>query len=189
VELRYYLGQAHYRSGIEYSPAALDEAVTAYRRIEGFVTRAAELTGPQHPASGGPAAAPGLPGAVPAEFAAALDDDLGVPQALAVVHEAMKEGNNALASGDKEAVAASLATVRVMLGVLGLDPLSRPWAGGGDSDLRGVVDALVEVALDQRQAARARKDYPAADAIRESLHAAGVVIEDTPQGPRWEIKR
>jgi cysteinyl-tRNA synthetase len=73
--------------------------------------------------------------------------------------------------------------------VLGLDPLARPWTGGGDDDLRGVVDALVEVALEQRQAARDRKDYPAADAIRDGLYAAGVLIEDTPQGPRWEIKR
>jgi cysteinyl-tRNA synthetase len=185
VELRYYLGQAHYRSQIDYSPAALDEAVTAYRRIEGFVTRAAELTGTQ--ASGGQATAPGA--AVPEEFAAALDDDLGVPQALAVVHEAMKEGNNSLASGDKEAVAASLATVRVMLGVLGLDPLCSPWAAGGGGDLRGVVDALVRVALGQREAARARKDWDAADEIRDSLNAAGVLIEDTPQGPRGVIKR
>jgi cysteinyl-tRNA synthetase len=190
VELRYYLGQAHYRSHIEYSPDALDEAVTAYRRIEGFVTRAAELTGTLHQASDGQATAPEATRAgVPADFADALDDDLAVPQALAVVHEAMKEGNSALASGDKEAVAASLGTVRVMLGVLGLDPLSRPWADGGDDDLRGVVNALVEVALDQRQAARDRKDWEAADAIRESLRAAGVVIEDTPQGRRWEIKR
>jgi cysteinyl-tRNA synthetase len=185
VELRYYLGQAHYRSHIEYSPAALDEAVTAYRRIEGFITRAAELTGSQ--AGGELAAAPGA--AAPEEFAAALDDDLGVPQALAVVHEAMKEGNNALASGDKEAVAASLAAVRVMLGVLGLDPLASPWAGGGGDDLRPVVDALVRVALGQRQAARARKDFEAADEIRDGLNAAGVLIEDTPDGPRWEIKR
>ena len=182
VELRYYLGQPHYRSMIEYSPEALEEAVTAYRRIEGFVTRAAELAGTQDTPPSGAGAA------MPAEFVAALDDDLAVPQALAVVHDAVRHGNNALAAGDKEAVAASLATVRVMLGVLGLDPLSPPWAGGGADDLRGVVDALVMVALDQRQAARDRKDYRAADAIRDGLQAAGIVIEDTPQGPRWEIK-
>ena len=190
VELRYYLGQAHYRSSIEYSPSALEEAVTAYRRIEGFVTRAAELAETPQQARDERAVAPDATRAgVPVAFADALDDDLGVPQALAVAHEVMKKGNNALASGDKEAVAASLATVRAMLGVLGVDPLSPPWAGGGDSDLRDVVDALVEVALDQRQAARGRKDWEAADAIRESLEAAGVFIEDTPQGPRVEIKR
>jgi cysteinyl-tRNA synthetase len=193
VELRYYLGQAHYRSGIEYSPAALDEAVTAYRRIEGFVTRAVELTGPQ-PVVADWALVPDISSGKAAykraadAFTDALNDDLGVPRALAVAHEMIRHGNHALASGDKETVAASLATVRVMLGVLGLDPLSPPWAGGG-GDLRDVVDALVTVALDQRQAARDRKDYEAADAIRDALGAAGVLIDDTPQGPRWEIQR
>jgi len=184
VELRYYLGQAHYRSNIEYSPDALDEAVTAYRRIEGFVTRAAELSGDaQDPAAAGR-------DAMPPAFAAALDSDLGVPQALAAMHETIRDGNNALAAGDTVTVAAALAQVRAMLGVLGLDPLSREWAtAGGDHDLRAVVDALVDVALGQRQAARDRKDYQAADAIRDRLHAAGVLIEDTPDGPRWTIKR
>jgi cysteinyl-tRNA synthetase len=181
VELRYYLGQAHYRSGIEYSPEALAEAVAAYRRIENFVTRAAEVAGP------GDA---GAPGALPAAFVGALDDDLGVPQALAVVHEEVRAGNNALAADDSDEVSARLSVVRAMLGVLGLDPMAEPWASRSDSDdLHPVVSALVTVALAQRQAARERKDYAAADAIREDLHAAGVLIEDTPQGPRWELKR
>ena len=189
VELRYYLGQAHYRSHIEYSPAALEEAVTAYRRIEGFVTRAAELTA-GHPAGEGQAPEPLGTNWIPATFTAALDDDLGVPQALAVIHDWVRDGNNALASADAEVAWQSLQTVRAMLGVLGLDPLASPRAGGGaDHDLREVVDALATVALDQRQAARDRKDWQAADAIRDQLEAAGVFIEDTPQGPRWEIKR
>jgi len=183
VELRYYLGQVHYRSNIEYSPAALEEAVAAYRRIEGFVTRAAELTGDAQDPAGGR-------DALPPAFAAALDDDLAVPQALAVVHETVRDGNNALAAGDTVAAAAALAQVRAMLGVLGLDPLSPEWAAGrADHELRDVVDALVGVALEQRQAARDRKDYQSADAIRDQLHAAGVLIEDTPEGPRWTIKR
>ena len=127
---------------------------------------------------------------VPAAFAGALDDDLSVPQALAVLHETVRAGNNALAAGDTAAVAARLAEVRAMLGVLGLDPLAEPWADAGSGDdLRTVVDVLVGVALAQRQAARERKDYAAADAIRDGLQEAGVVIEDTPQGPRWELKR
>jgi len=184
VELRYYLGQVHYRSNIEYSPEALDEAVTAYRRIEGFVVRAGELTGDtQDPAGVGR-------DALPPAFAAALDNDLGVPQALAVVHETIRDGNNALAAGDDVAVAAALAQVRAMLDVLGLDPLAANWAtAGADDDLRAVVDALAKVAIDQRQAARDRKDWQAADAIRDSLYAAGVLIEDTPDGPRWTVKR
>ena len=185
VELRYYLGQAHYRSAMEYSPEALAEAVAAYRGIEGFVVRASELAGA--PGAAGRGAAP----AWPEEFAAALDDDLGVPQALAVLHATVREGNNALAAGDAEATAAALAPVRAMLGVLGLDPLAEPWASrGADDDLREVVNALVKGALAERQAARDRKDWSAADEIRDRLRAAGVLIEDTPDGEsRWELKR
>ncbi|MCY9786128.1 cysteine--tRNA ligase [Nocardiopsis sp. EMB25] len=177
VELRYYLGQAHYRSAIDYSEEALREAAAAYQRIEGFLTRAVEVTGEVAPAEG-----------VPAGFAAALDDDLGVPQALAVVHGHVREGNTALAAGDKDRVAELAAELRAMLGILGVDPLSEQWAGG-DAGLREVVDALVAVALEQRQAARGRKDYAAADAIRDQLAEAGVVVEDTPQGPRWDLRR
>jgi cysteinyl-tRNA synthetase len=189
VELRYYLGQVHYRSEIDYSPEALGEAATAYRRIEGFVTRAMQLL------EAGPEAAPLEPsaGSLPGPFAAAMDDDLGVPQALAVVHETVRLGNSALAAGDRADVEKKLAEVRGMLAVLGLDPLAPPWAAGpgGSSaaDLTPVVDALVGVALEQRQSARQRKDYAAADAIRDRLQDAGILVEDTPRGPRWELKR
>ncbi len=213
VELRYYLGQAHYRSDIEYSADALDEAVAAYARIEGFLIRAGELVGEAarrgpvshagHPGAGterlgAAGAGAGLPGAgaglplassLPSAFTAALDDDLGVPQALAVVHEAVREGNTALAAADVAGTAKQSASVLAMLAVLGLDPFAAPFAGEAGSGLRDVVDALVGVALAQRQAARARKDYQAADAIRDQLHAAGVVVEDTPAGPRWELAR
>ncbi|WP_017585758.1 cysteine--tRNA ligase [Nocardiopsis ganjiahuensis] len=177
VELRYYLGQAHYRSTIDYSEAALQEAATAYQRIEGFLTRAVEVLGTVTPAAG-----------VPAEFAEALNDDLGVSQALAVVHGHVREGNTALGSGAKERAQELASELRTMLGVLGLDPLGEQWSGGGDQGLSEVVDALVAVALEQRQAARGRKDYAAADAIRDQLAEAGVVVEDTPQGPRWDLR-
>jgi cysteinyl-tRNA synthetase len=183
AELRYYLGQAHYRSGIDYSPEALAEAAAGYRRIEGFVTRAAEAG---HAA--GPIAPPSA-GELPAAFAAAFDDDLGVPQALAVVHEAVTEGNSALAAGDAAGAAKQAAAVRGMTAVLGLDPLDGHWTGSSDEGLRTVVDALVTVALGQRQAARERKDYAAADAIRDGLTEAGIAVEDTPRGPRWELRR
>ena len=193
AELRYYLGQAHYRSEIEYSAEALAEAVAAYRRIEGFVTRAAETTGPAGYHDGAVAPAGEHPGpetgTLPAPFAAALDDDLGVPQALAIVHEAVTDGNSALAAGDAAGAAKHLAAVRAMLAVLGLDPLAAPWSAGGGDSLRAVVDALAGMALEQRQAARERKDFTAADAIRDRLLAAGIVIEDTPHGPRWELGR
>ncbi|MFI7696822.1 cysteine--tRNA ligase [Nonomuraea sp. NPDC049655] len=175
VELRYYLAAPHYRSSIEYSEEALLEAAAAYQRIEGFVTRAAEVI---HDVD---ADAP-----LPQAFADALDDDLGTPQALAVVHEVVREGNVALSRGDKEAIARLLAETQNMLDVLGLDPRSPQWRGSG-SDLSPVVDALVAVALEQRKAARARKDYAAADAIRDQLAAAGITVEDTPHGARWEL--
>src|ERR1700730_2903691 len=185
AELRYYLGQAHFRSEIDYSPDALAGPAAAYRGIEGFVTRAAEA---------GPATDPGpaIPGAaaLPPRFSAAMDDDLGVPQALAVVHEAVTEGNTALAAGDVAGAAKQAADVRAMMSVLGLDPLDEHWSGpGGDQGLRPVVDALVGVALRQRQAGRDRRDYAAADAIRDGLLAAGIQVEDTPRGPRWELRR
>jgi cysteinyl-tRNA synthetase len=185
AELRYYLGQAHYRSEMEYSPEALAEAAAAYRRIEGFVTRAAEA---------GPAAAVAGPvpsvGALPAAFTAAMDDDLAVPQALAVVHEAVTEGNSALAAGDVAGAVKQAEAVRGMMSVLGLDLLDEHWTGAaGGEGLRPVVDALVTVALRQRQAARDRKDYAEADAIRDGLLDAGILVEDTPRGPRWELRR
>ncbi|UCM88771.1 cysteine--tRNA ligase [Streptomyces marincola] len=180
VVLRYYLGTPHYRSTIEYSQEALAEAEAAFGRIEGFLQRAVEQSGDIAPAA-----------SVPEEFAAAMDEDLGVPQALAAVHTTVRQGNAALAEGDRESAALLGARVRAMLGVLGLDPLAAPWAGAEagarGAELSGVVDTLARLVLAQRQAARERKDYATADAIRDGLKAAGLVIEDTPNGPRWEL--
>ena len=119
-----------------------------------------------------------------------MDDDLGTPAAIAAIHDAVREGNTALADGDDQAVAGTLGSVRAMLGVLGLDPLDPQWAtGGSDEQLTRATDGLVSLALEQRQAARARKDFAAADAIRDQLTSLGVSVEDTPQGPRWELTR
>jgi cysteinyl-tRNA synthetase len=116
-----------------------------------------------------------------------MDNDLETSGALAVVHEAVRAGNAALADGDDDAARVRAAEVRAMLDVLGLDPLDPRWRAGTDDRLHGVVDALVRVTLDARQAARARKDFAAADAIRDQLKAAGVVVEDTAAGPRWTL--
>jgi cysteinyl-tRNA synthetase len=179
VELRYYLIAPHYRSTIEFTDAALAEAGSAYRRIESFIRRAAERVGADSGAR-----------VLCAEFSAALDDDLGTPAAVAAIHETVRQGNTALADRDDAAVAGALGSVRAMLGVLGLDPLDERWAtGGSDERLTQVTDGLVSLALEQRQAARARKDFVAADAIRDQLTTLGVSVEDTPQGPRWELTR
>ncbi len=127
-------------------------------------------------------------GTLCAEFVAAMDDDLSTPKALAAIHDVVREGNQALADGDDAAGKGALGAVRAMLGVLGLDPLDPVWAGtGGGTDLHQVVDSLVAVALEQRQAARVRKDYPASDVIRDQLKQAGILVEDTPHGPRWTL--
>jgi cysteinyl-tRNA synthetase len=175
VEVRYYLISAHYRSTMDYSDEALGEAAAGYRRVEGFLSRAAELVGDAQP------------GELPDAFVRAMDDDLAVPQALAVVHGSVRDGNAALTGGDKAAVAERYGEVRAMLGVLGVDPLSAQWRDERRTDLSAVVDSLVQVALDQRQQARERRDYVAADTIRARLAAAGVVVEDTANGPRWTV--
>ncbi|GAB2942420.1 cysteine--tRNA ligase [Micromonospora polyrhachis] len=185
VELRYYLVAPHYRSRIDYSDESLREAAVAYRRIEGFVRRAAERLGPGE--IGGAEGVEGF-GDLPAAFGAALDDDLNTSAALAVLHDTVRDGNLALADGDDAAAGTALVAVRGMLDILGVDPLDESWSGDGQEDsLRGVVDALIALALEQRTQARARKDWAAADAVRDQLKQAGVVVEDTPQGPRWTI--
>ncbi len=120
------------------------------------------------------------------EFAAALDDDLAVPQALAVLHAGVRAGNALLAAKELPALAATLADVRRMLAVLGLDPASQ-WPGAGGGELRPVVDALVALAVEARADARARKDWAQADGLRDRLAAAGIVLEDTADGVRWRV--
>jgi cysteinyl-tRNA synthetase len=200
AELRYYLVQAHYRSLLEFSQDALEEAVAAYQRIERFVVRASEVLGrlgmgydSGDPADG-PAPADHEQADVPVSFRLAMDDDLGVPSALAAVHACVRDGNQALTASDKAGTRASLVKLRAMLDVLGLDPFAPHWTGSGagsrtGDQLRDVVGALVKLTLQQRDAARARRDYATSDAIRDGLEEIGVVVEDTPEGPRWELKR
>ena len=178
VELRYYLVGPHYRSSIEYSDAALQESVAAYRRIESFVHRVRERIG-----------APG-PGEPAGEFTAALDDDLGTPGALAAVHNAVREGNIALDAGDRSTAERAAGSVRAMTGLLGLDPLDPQWqvADAAADAASGALGILVEDLLAQRQEARARRDFATADAVRARLTAAGVSVEDSADGPVWTLK-
>jgi cysteinyl-tRNA synthetase len=175
--LRYALGAAHYRSQLEWSSTALTDAEAAYGRIETFVRHATEAVGDAEPDLA-------LAQASWEQFAAALDDDLGVPQALAAVHAGVRAGNVLLAAGKLPALAATLAVVRRMLTVLALDPVDQ-WPSTGGGELTGVVDALVALVAEARADARARKDWAQADAIRDRLTAAGIVLEDTPAGVRW----
>ncbi len=175
IELRWYLGSAHYRSMLEFSFEALDESATAFRRIENFLTRAREATG----ALAEPVIAP--------EFAAVMNDDLSVPQGLALISEWLRAGNSALTSGKKDDIATFSAYIRGALGILGCDPYDAAYGSTNSADLTGAVDGLIALLLEQREAARERKDFAAADSIRDRITAMGISIEDTPQGPRWSI--
>ena len=176
IALRYYLIAAHYRSIIDFSEESLAEAAVAFERIEGFVRRATELTGGAEPSLSC------------AEFIEAMDDDLGTPAALAAIQGVVAEGNKALAVGDADAARGALASVRAMLDVLGLDPLAPNWsADAASASADQALGVLVSALLEQRQAARAAKDFATADLVRDQLAAAGIEIEDTPQGPRWSV--
>jgi cysteinyl-tRNA synthetase len=174
IELRYYMVAAHYRSHVEFSFEALSEAASGFQRIEGFLERVGAPTSLET-------------AGLPAAFAGAMDDDLGTPAAVGVIHDVVREGNKALAEGDLETASQRAGEVRAMLGVLGLDPADEHWAAG-TNDLTGVVDALVKGLLEQRAEARANKDFATADSIRDRIQAAGVTIEDTPSGPKWSVE-
>ncbi|WP_448852788.1 cysteine--tRNA ligase [Corynebacterium sp. 335C] len=179
VELRYYLGSAHYRSVLEYSEESLQEAAAGYRRIEGFLARAAKALGEVPVGQWTP------------EFEAAMDDDLGVPRALAEIHNAVRRGNQALASNDRETAARIASEVRAMAAVLGVDPMSEKWAQGGDGGSEKAMHALgvlVGSELETRTEARANKDWATADAVRDRLTQAGIEVTDTADGPTWSLK-
>ena len=174
IELRWYLGSAHYRSMLEFSFEALEESAVAFRRIEAFLDRSIGILGKTPE------------GIIASGFADAMNDDLAVPAALALLSETVKSGNNALVANDLVALEVAVAEVRGTLGVLGCDPLDEAFLGSHPSNT-DAIDGLISLALQQREAARARKDFAASDAIRDQIAALGIVIEDTPQGPRWQM--
>jgi cysteinyl-tRNA synthetase len=173
--VRLYLIQPHYRSTVEYSDDAIAESAAALARIDNFVSRATEVVRPR--------------GAfVPEAFMSAMDDDLGTPAAVAVLHATVRDGNVALEAGHRDQLRTRLAEVTGMLQVLGLNADSPFWAdSGADRQLGTVVDGLVVALLAQRQEARARRDFAAADTIRDALAGLGIVVSDTATGPRWSL--
>src|SRR4051812_6015495 len=168
IELRYYLVAAHYRSHVEFSFEALDEAAVGFRRIESFLERAGTVE----------------PGELPEAFVAAMNDDLGTPAALAVLFDVVRAGNRA------DDPTPQAAQVLAMLDVLGLNPADPAWgpASSDDQRLTDAVDVLVRGLLEQRTRARADKDFATADAIRDQIKAAGIAITDTPDGPTWSLE-
>ena len=177
VELRYYLGSAHYRSVLEYSEDALQEAAAGYRRIEAFLKRAADKFGEIEI------------GDRPEAFDAAMNEDLAVPRALAELHNAVRAGNQLLADGDDARAKERASEVRAMAAVLGFDPLSEKWAasGGGDDRAMHALGVLIGHELETRKTAREEKDWATADGVRDRLTEAGVSVTDTADGPKWSL--
>ena len=174
IELRWYLGSAHYRSMLEFSFEALEESSVNFRRIEGFLHRAKEILKKE------------IEPSISAQFTAAMNNDLAVPQALADISELVRIGNTAITENDLTSLAKSASEVRGALEILGCDPFDPIFADSSNSKSE-ILDGLISLALEQRSAARERKDFAASDAIRDSLTALGITIEDTPTGSRWTV--
>jgi cysteinyl-tRNA synthetase len=176
AELRYYLGSAHYRSMLEFSETALQDAVKAYTGVEDFLHRVRNRVGTVVPSEPTP------------KFAAALDDDLAVPMALAEVHNSRAEGNRALDAGDHETAMTHARSIRAMMGILGCDPLDERWESRDEASAAlAAVDVLVHAEIDRRAEAREQRDWAQADQIRDRLKQAGIEVTDTADGPQWSL--
>ncbi len=179
LTVRYALAAAHYRSTLEISSTTFDEADAALDRIRTFLTRARRALGD----------GPVLTAVdVPEAFSAAMNDDLGVPQALAAIHESVRQGNQALDANDTKAVARAAVEVTRMTGILGLNPEDPTWKRAEDSAETAALGALVNELIAQRAHARAGKDWAAADRIRDALTAAGITLEDSAGATHWSVK-
>jgi cysteinyl-tRNA synthetase len=176
AELRYYLGSAHYRSMLEFTETALQDAARAYTGIEEFLHRVRVRVGTVQATTWTPA------------FEAVMDDDLAVPAALAEVHAARADGNRALEAGDHETALAKAGQIRCMMGILGCDPLDERWETRDETAAAlGAVDVLVGAELERRDEARRQRDWAQADEIRDRLKNAGIEVTDTGDGPQWAL--
>ena len=172
--VRYYLGSAHYRSVLDYRPTSLEEARVAIERVEAFLAATSELMAPNPQDR-----------RVPQDFADALDDDMNIPRALAVLHEQTRAGNAALAAGTDASEFAN--AVWAMANVLGLISLMNLDGSGASGAEHEALDALIHTILEQRASARAEKDWATADRMRDVLTAAGITVKDGAQGSTWSL--
>ena len=169
--VRYYLGSAHYRSVLDYRPSSLQEAATAIERVEAFLAATQDVLKPGRE--------------VPEAFAEAMDDDVNIPRALAVLHEQTRAGNAALAAGEDASEVAN--AVMAMAEVLGLAQLMSFNAEGTSGAEHEALDALIQAVLAERADARAQKDWAKADAMRDLLASAGVQVKDSANGSSWSV--
>ncbi len=176
IVVRYLLSSAHYRSTLEVHADALAEAAAAFERIESFLDRCERFGGGDL-----------KPATLPEEFVHAMNDDLAVPMALAVVHETVRAGNSAWDADDAPAALERGSEVLAMVDVLGINPRDPIWGAPTSSRAHEALEVLVHRLLAEREAARAAKDFATSDRVRDDLGAAGIVIEDTSHGPQWSI--
>jgi cysteinyl-tRNA synthetase len=180
IELRWYLASAHYRSNLEFSDSALSESAVAFGRIENFVTRASEILGEIDLRD------------LPVDFIDAMNEDLNVPAALAVLHDVVGAGNSLLAETEHgPKLITALSQVRGMLDVLGVDPLNPTWnSSQSDSPQAALaLDALVQGQIVARAEAKEQKDFAKADAIRDQLSALGITLQDSAESVRWILEK
>ena len=195
--LRLALGTVHHRSTVEFSDETLADAAGLWERLSGAVLRAREETEGGRTSPVDAAVETVRARALPAEYTAAMDEDLNLAGAMAVVHATLKRLNTVLAArvSERDAVVDAALDLRSQLDVMGLDPLAEPWRSrvlgtgpaGADGAAADALDHLVTALLDQRAEARAARDWARADALRDELTAAGVVVEDSAAGARWHV--
>jgi cysteinyl-tRNA synthetase len=181
IAVRYYLSSAHYRSVLDYHEGVLDEATTAVARIETFLKRALRVLATD-------AKLLSLVPGVPAKFADAMNDDLNLPIAIGVIHETVREGNAALDANDIDAARSSFLAVLGMTNVLLINPLASIWGKSGEDQLtHQALDSLIRSIIEQRNAARAAKDFATADKWRDIITAAGIKLEDAADQTHWSV--
>ncbi|RZJ97210.1 MAG: cysteine--tRNA ligase, partial [Brevundimonas sp.] len=169
--VRWALLSAHYRQPLDWNQGLLDQSRKSLDRLYGALGRAASVEA--------------MGDEPPAEFLKAIEDDLNTPGAMATLFALSSEIERGMTAGDTASVAKAkgeLIAAGALLGVL--QSTTETWFGGGDADLKAEVEALLE----QRAAARAAKDWPEADRIRDRLNALNVVVMDGPQGATWRLK-
>jgi cysteinyl-tRNA synthetase len=183
LALRYYLGSAQYRSVLDYNEGVLAEAEAALERIRTFLDRAARALSEK-----GLLAKLELDtGALPEKFTSAMNDDLNVPAALAVLHESVREGNASLDDQLPHQAARNYAEVLAMVDVLNINPTAKFWQGSGSTAAMSALDGLVRSLIEERNVARDSKDFKTADRIRDQLKAVGVNLEDSAGSTNWSL--
>ena len=182
LALRYYLGSAHYRSVLDYNEGVIQEAEAAIERITSFLERAGrKLSDNKSPK--GPSGSTSLP----KKFIEAMNDDLNMPSALAVLHETVRAGNTALDAENMNEVAEAYFAVLGILNVLNINPLDAIWQTRESAEAHSALDKLVQTMIDQRKLARDNKDFETSDRIRDQLKIAGITLEDEAGSTNWSL--